>query len=52
LSLEETAAVFDGESAMERIAKATHEVGPSPTDVKEEMDEKGSGSYTAGELKA
>jgi hypothetical protein len=43
LSLEETAALFDGETAIEHIAgKATHEVGGSPRDIKEDVDEKGS----------
>jgi hypothetical protein len=47
LSLEETAALFDGESALEHIArKAGHEVEGSPRDVKEDIDEKGSGTYS------
>ena|ERR1700691_2795399 len=53
LSLEETAALFDGDSAIEHIAgKATHDASAMPRDVKEDMDEKGSGSYAAGELRA
>lgn len=54
LSLEETSALFDGETAVEHLtAKAIYEPtgDDSPTEVKEDM-EKRSGSYTAGELKA
>jgi hypothetical protein len=53
LSLEETAVIFDGETAIERIAaKAAHEISDNPTEVKEEMDEKGSDSYTPAKLRA
>jgi len=53
LSLEETAIIFDGETALERIAaKAAHEISDNPTEVKEEIDEKGSDSHTPAELRA
>jgi hypothetical protein len=53
LSLEETAALFDGDSAIEQITGKTHEIGDKPADVREDVDEKGSsGSYHGAELKA
>ena len=45
MSLEETAALFDGETALEHIAgKPGHEGQDSPRDVKEDIYEKGSGT--------
>lgn len=54
MSLEETAALFDGDLAIEQITGKAHEIGDKPADVREEVDEKGSsGSYHgADELKA
>lgn len=40
-TLEETAALFDGDSALEVISgKAAHEVAAGPTDIREDVDEK------------
>jgi hypothetical protein len=50
LSLEETAALFDGDSAVEQITGKVHEANRN--DVREDTDEKGSDSYHAAELKA
>ncbi|KAF7964943.1 hypothetical protein HWV62_1464 [Athelia sp. TMB] len=47
LSLEETAALFDGEEAIERLEQAAH-VG----DVREDADEKASDTYRPAELSA
>ena len=48
LSLEETAALFDGEDAARALGNATHEIRHDDL-----PDEKGSGSYTpTNELKA
>lgn len=51
-TLEETAALFDGDSALEQIsAKAAHEVGvdvpgEGKGSIREDIDEKGSDSYS------
>jgi hypothetical protein len=53
LSLEETAVLFDGDSAVEQITGKTHEFADKPVDVKEDADEKGSsGSYQGAGLNA
>jgi len=51
-TLEETAALFDGDEALETIAgKALHEVQVEDRkDIREDLDEKNSGSYSPDEL--
>lgn len=56
-TLEETAALFDGDSAIEQISgKAAHEVGidvggvGEKGSIREDVDEKGSDSYAPDEL--
>ena len=49
-TLEETAALFDGDSALEQITgRAAHEVGGGVPE--KSIDEKGSDSYTPNELR-
>ena len=54
-TLEETAALFDGDSAIEQITgKAAHELGGGVIherrSIHEDVDEKGSDSYTPNEF--